>query len=129
MNQLPSLTEQHLRTRDAEAVAEQVIFEREIKPRITPELIEEHRMRPIGHHSDALERVLLYLRSHHLTMQGKYILVCTVPHEEWRIAELTGRRNEPPQLLPDSFSDRDSAEHGVFLKRLADAGLWKGDAA
>jgi hypothetical protein len=29
----------------------------------------------------------------------------------------------PPELLPDSFPDRYEAEHGLFLKRLADAGL------
>jgi hypothetical protein len=67
--------------------------------------------------------VLIYLRKHHLEMEGKYILVCTKPHEEWRIATLTGQPSVPPELLPDSFPDRYEAEHGLFLKRLADAGL------
>ncbi len=127
MTRLPSLVQQHERTAAAEAVAEEIVFERQIKPRVTREIIDEHRERPIGHHTDDLERVLLYLRAHHLTMQNKYILVCTVPHEEWRIAELTGRRNEPPVLLDEAFNDRDSAEHGVFLRRLRDSGLWEGD--
>lgn len=127
MARLPSLAHQHERTAAAESIAETIILERQIRPRVTPEIVQEHRDRPIGHHSDDLERVLLHLRTHHLTMKGKYILVCTVPHQEWRIAELTGRRNEPPVLLEETFGDRDSAEHGVFLKRLRDAGLWKED--
>lgn len=127
MTQLPTLAHQQERTAEAESLAEKVIFEREIKPRVTADIIREHRERPIGHHSDDLERVLLHLRSHHRTMQGKYILVCTVPHEEWRIAELSGRRNEPPVLLDEIFNDRNAAEHGVFLRRLRDAGLWEGE--
>lgn len=124
MARLPDLVQQRERTAAAEAVVETVIFERQIKPRVTAAIVQEHAARPIGHHSDDLERVLLYLRSHHLTMKDKYILVCTKPHEEWRIAMLTGRRNEPPVLTEEAFGDRDAAEHGVFLRRLRDAGLW-----
>jgi hypothetical protein len=104
---------------------ERHILEVEIKPRVTPAIIEEHRNRPIGKHSDDLERVLIYLRKHHLEMEGKYILVCTKPHEEYRIGRLTGRPG-PPGLLPETYADRDEAEHAVFLKRLADAGLLPG---
>lgn len=127
MTRLPTLAQQGERTAVAESLAESIILERQIRPLVTPEIIREHRERPIGHHSDELERVLLHLRAHHLTMKNKYILVCTVPHEEWRIAELTGRRNEPPVLLDEAFNDRDAAEHGVFLRRLRDSGLWEGE--
>jgi hypothetical protein len=121
--ELPSLEEQVLREHDAYLQVEHHIFETDVKPRVTEEIIEEHRKRPIGKHSDELERVLIYLRKHHLEMEGKYILVCTKPHEEWRIATLSGKPGVPPELLADSFSDRYEAEHGLFLKRLADAGL------
>jgi hypothetical protein len=66
--------------------------------------------------------VLIYLRKHHLEMQGKYILVCTKPNVEYRIGRLTGDPG-PPELLPEIYPDRDQAEHAVFLKRVADAGL------
>src|SRR3954447_1824580 len=94
----------------------------EIKPRVTREIIEEHRSRPIGKHSDELERVLIYLRMHHLEMAGKYILVCTKPHEEYRIGRFLGNPG-PPELLPETYPDRNEVEHALFVRRLADAGL------
>lgn len=94
-----------------------------IKPLISDEIIEEHKRNPIGIHSDALERVLIYLRRHGLRTAGKYILVCTKPHQEWRIARLSGVRGEPPTIDESArFASRETAEHGVFLKRLADLG-------
>jgi hypothetical protein len=123
--ELSSLGEQVQREHAVFLQVERHILEVEIKPRVTPEIIEEHRRRPIGKHSDELERVLIYLRRHHLEMEGKYILVCTKPHEEYRIGTLTGKPG-PPELLPETYADRDEAEHALFLKRLADAGLLPG---
>jgi hypothetical protein len=121
--QLPSMEEQIAREHAAYLQVELHILETDVKPRVTQAIIDEHRERPIGKHSDELERVLIYLRKHHFEMEGKYILVCTKPHEEWRIATLAGKPGVAPELLPDSFPDRYEAEHGLFLTRLADAGL------
>lgn len=121
--QLPSEAEQVARQHAAYLQVERHILETEVRPRAAQAIVDEHRDRPIGKHSDELERVLIYLRKHHLEMPGKYILVCTRPHEEWRVATLSGTPGVPPELLPDSFSDRDEAEHGLFLKRLGDSGL------
>src|SRR5208337_3500304 len=97
------------------------IFADTIKPLVTKQIIEEHKRKPIGIHSDALERVLIYLRRHHLKTAGKYIIVCSKPHQEWRIATLSGVRGAPPKIDEQSrFASREEAEHGVFLKRLAD---------
>ncbi|WP_295651171.1 hypothetical protein [uncultured Dietzia sp.] len=123
MPTLPSLSDQRRRENEVHAVAERIIFDKHIRPRVTSAIIAEHRERPIGHHSDELERVLIHLRKHHGTMSGKYILVCTIPHEEWRVARITGIPKELPQLLDQPYSDRDEAEHGIFLMRLRDAGL------
>jgi hypothetical protein len=120
---LPTLAEQREREHRVFRDVEQALFKEHVAPRITEAIINEHRANPIGKHSDDLERVLIYLRKHHLEMAGKYILVCTKPHEEWRIATITGVPNEPPQLLDDTFNDRFQAEHGLFLKRLADNNL------
>lgn len=120
---LPSLAQQLERESLAFRQSEDYIFEHEVVPRITEEIIEEHRRLPIGKHSDDLERVLIYLRKNHLSMAGKYILVCTVPHREWRIAEITGEPDLPPRLLQETYTDRHEAEHGLFLKRLRDNGL------
>ncbi|SFO87275.1 hypothetical protein K8Z49_16030 [Actinomadura madurae] len=123
MSSLPSLEEQNARAYAAFRQVEDRILATEIRPRITTAVIEEHRRRPVGKHSDDLERVLVYLRKNHLVMASKYILVCTRPHEEWRIAAITGEPDRPPRLLDDTFSDRFEAEHGLFLKRLRDNGL------
>lgn len=120
---LPSLEDQLIRQRVAYLQAEDHVFRTQIRPRITPEIVEEHRRNPIGKHSDDLERVLIYLRKHHQAMRHKYILVCTKPHEEWRIARINTEPDTPPTLLDDTFTDRFEAEHGVFRKRLADNGL------
>src|SRR3954451_23399670 len=71
--ELASLDEQVQREHAVYLQVEGHILESEIKPRVTREIIEEHRSRPIGKHSDELERVLIYLRMHHLEMAGKYI--------------------------------------------------------
>lgn len=126
MTILPTLQQQLARVAGAYRRTEDHILEHEIKPRITKDIIKEHRLNPIGKHSDQLERVLIYLRKNHLEMAGKYILVCTVPHVEWRIAEIIGEPNKPPKLLDDTFSDRLEAEHGLFVKRLRDNGLLNG---
>lgn len=91
-----------------------------IKPLVTKEIIEEHKRNPIGFHSDALERVLIYLRRNRLQTAGKYIIVCTKPHQEWCIATLSGVRGTPPKIdTQQRFASREEAEHGVFLRRLA----------
>jgi branched-chain amino acid transport system permease protein len=96
-----------------------------IKSLITPEIIEEHKRKPIGQHSDALERVLIYLRTNHYQMQGKLIIVCTKPDEEWCLGELSGVRGQPPKIYrQECFSSREEAEHAVFLRRLRNLGLW-----
>lgn len=123
---LPSLAEQQQREHEAFTLAEKILFERHIKPRVSSEIIAEHKENPVGHHSDDLERVLIYLRKHHGQMAGKYILVCTVPHEEWRVAQITGVRKQPPVLLDQKYPNRFQAEHGIFLLRLQDAGLIEG---
>lgn len=125
MIRLPSLADQQRREHEVYSVAEQVIFDKNVRPLVNPEIIDEHQRRPIGHHSDALERVLLYLRRHHNEMTGKYILVCTVPHQEWRVAQITGKAGELPQLTDQKYTDRYEAEHGIFLLRLKDAGLYE----
>jgi hypothetical protein len=121
---LPSFEEQNAREYSVYGQIDRHIFETVIKPRVGPEIIAEHRRRPIGKHSDDLERVLTYLRRHRWEMTGKYLLVCTKPHEEWRIGVIRG--DVPPQLLDETFHDRYGAEHAVFLKRLRDAGLLPG---
>lgn len=88
-----------------------------IKALITDELIAEHAAKPLGQHSDALERVLAYFRRQ--PQPGKYIIVATKPWEEYRIGVLSGVRGRPAELLDgETFPTEEDAMHGVFLRRV-----------
>jgi hypothetical protein len=90
-----------------------------IKALITDELIDEHRRKPLGQHSDALARVEQYFRRQ--PGAGKYIVVATKPWGEYRIGVLTGERGRVPEILDDAtFGTEEEAMHGIFLRRVAD---------
>jgi hypothetical protein len=90
-----------------------------IRALVTPELITEHAAKPLGQHSDSLERVLNYFRRQ--PQAGKYIIVATKPWEEYRIGVLSGVRGEPATILDGpSFASEDEALHGIFLRRIDD---------
>jgi branched-chain amino acid transport system permease protein len=92
-----------------------------IRALVNAALIEEHARKPLGQHSDALERVLAYFRRQ--PHAGKYIIVATEPWQEYRIAVLSGRRGELPAILDDdTYATEEAAMHGVFLRRLRDLG-------
>jgi hypothetical protein len=79
-------------------------------------LAREFHDNPIGHHSANLQRVLNVLRGGPL--QGKYVLVCTKPHEQWQLAILSGERGKPVYLVPDTyFDDLRQAEWDIFKRR------------
>jgi branched-chain amino acid transport system permease protein len=91
----------------------------DIRALITDELIEEHQRKPLGQHSDGLERVLNYFRR--APQSHKYIGVCTRPWAEWRIGVLSGVRGVPPTILDDErFTSEDALQHGIFLRRVRD---------
>lgn len=86
---------------------------------VTGELIEEHRSRPLGQHSDDLERVLQYFRRQ--PQDGKYIGVMTKPWAEYRIGVLSAVRGEAARILDDeTFSTEEEVLHGIFLRRVRD---------
>lgn len=87
-----------------------------IRALVDDQLVEEHRRRPLGQHSDALERVLAYFRRQPIT--GKEVIVATRPWEEYRIAVLGGEPGHSAQLLDDTFATEEEAMHGIFLRRL-----------
>ena len=75
----------------------------------------EFRARPYGEHSPQLQAVLSLMRSR--PPDGRYVLICTKPHEEWVLAQISG---EPPQaeVIPDcTFSSLEEAEWAVFKMR------------
>ena len=79
-------------------------------------LVKEFRDNPVGHHSTNLQRVLNVLRGEPL--KGKYVLVCTKPHEEWQLAILSGERGKPVRLVTGKYyRSLEEAEWDVFKLR------------
>jgi branched-chain amino acid transport system permease protein len=90
-----------------------------LRATIDDDLLAEHQARPLGQHSDRLERVLNYFRRG--PQARKYVIVCTRAWEEWRIGVLSGQRGVPPTVLDDErFNSEAAALHGVFLRRVRD---------
>lgn len=91
-----------------------------LKPMITPDLIEEHKRDPLGHHSDALARVLNYFRRGE--MADKYIIHRMNPGEEkFRVMAVSGIRGMPPRVVDDrEYTEINEAYHAVFLLRVND---------
>jgi len=94
-------------------------------------LIEEHRACPVGkaaqphkgqpmvEHSKELQIVLDKLRRQPMHIK-KYVTVCKKDFEDYRIGIVTGVRGEPVEILEESFSSEEAAEHAIFLKRVVD---------
>lgn len=91
-----------------------------LKTLITPELIEEHRRDPLGHHSDDLARVLNFFRRGE--MADKYVIHRMQPAEErFRVMAVSGVRGMPPRVVDDrEYTDIKEAYHAVFLLRVND---------
>ena len=84
---------------------------------ITKKVIAEHKRTPLGDHSDALARVLNYLRRGPSTTA--LVIVCTKPFQQWRIARLSGERGKAPTFIDDQvYKSEAKAMHALFLKRI-----------
>jgi len=79
-------------------------------------LVEEFNAKPIGHHSPALQRVLNVFRGE--PMQDKYLLICTKPHREWTLGQLSGERGKPVKIFKKQvFTNVEDAEREIFRRR------------
>jgi branched-chain amino acid transport system permease protein len=91
----------------------------DLKKMVTPELIEEHRVKPLGQHSDSLERVLNYFRR--AGGENKYVLYEISPGIGYKVVATTGVRGLLPRDVDDVvYTDKNEALHAVFLKRVQD---------
>ena len=90
-----------------------------LKTLVTDDVIEEHRAKPLGQHSEQLERLLVYFRRG--VQNDKYAIVATVPFKEYRVIALSGFRGVAPRVVDDKvYASEDEAYHGVFLRRVQD---------
>jgi branched-chain amino acid transport system permease protein len=90
-----------------------------LKKLITPEIIEEHRQKPLGQHSEALERVLTYFRRQ--PQNDKYAITVIEAFKAYRIVALSGTRGVAPRLVEDKiYASPNEAYHGLFMRRVQD---------
>jgi hypothetical protein len=86
---------------------------------IDPERIDlarEFRAQPLGRHSGELQRVLNRMRGG--SNAGRYILVCTERHKEWRLGRMGARPGDPIEPVPGHiFHSTLEAEWVVFKLR------------
>ena len=76
-------------------------------------LTEEFRHQPIGRHSPELRLLLNRLRTGQ--KDDPYILVCTRPHAEWKLARKSASRGSAVRLVPGFvFTSPEEAEWEVF---------------
>lgn len=99
------------------------LFERRAGERtlslLSDEVIAEHEANPAGPHSDALQRVLRYMRR--APLPGKLVIVAVRPWEQYRLAALTGVHGEAPEVLDNGpYATEGEAMHAAFLRRVAD---------
>lgn len=83
---------------------------------VTEDVIEEHRRRPLGQHSDGLMRLLNLFRR-----APAYALYSRTPCLEFQLIRLPVLAGADPQPLDDVvYTDQNEALHAVFLRNLDD---------
>jgi hypothetical protein len=77
--------------------------------------IREFRANPVGQHSPFLQRIINVMRSEPVV--GKYVLLCTKPHQEWVLAQMNGRK-KPLTIHGNAvFHDVVEGEYEIFRRR------------
>mgnify|MGYP006268755635 CR=1 FL=1 len=99
------------------------VFERRLRDIlrgwISPEIIAEHERKPLGQHTDHLERMLNYFRK--APIPDKYAVYCEEPFARYRVVALSGLPGVPPRIVDDkTYESLDAAYHAVFLRRVND---------
>ena len=90
-----------------------------LKKLVTDEVIEEHKNKPLGQHSEALERLLLYFRR--ARQEDKYAIKRNEQSTAFKIIAFSGVRGMSPRLVEDiEYTTLDEAYHGVFMRRVYD---------
>lgn len=86
---------------------------------VNDEVIEEHRRKPLGQHSEPLERLLHHFRDH--PVAGRLAVLKERETGSFRIVALSGVRGLAPRPVGDErYATLDEAYHGIFMKRVAE---------
>ena len=92
---------------------------------VTEDLIEEYRRKPLGQHSNNLERVLNLFRR-----TPSYALYSRTPCREYQVIRIPITAGAPPTPIDDVvYTDQNAALHAVFVHHLTDLMRGHGDRA
>ncbi len=90
-----------------------------LKNLVCDEVINEHKSKPLGQHSEALERILLYFRR--VPQNDKYAIKRDGISNTFKIVAFSGVRGMSPRLVEDKeYKTIEDAYHGVFVRRVYD---------
>lgn len=90
-----------------------------LKNLVCDEIIDEHKNKPLGQHSEALERLLLYFRR--VPQNDKYAIKRDENSNTFKIVAFSGVRGMSPRLVEDKeYKTIEDAYHGVFVRRVYD---------
>ena len=90
-----------------------------LKTLVTDEVIKEFKNKPLGQHSEALERLLTYFRRQ--PMVDKYAIKCVEPFKVYQVVALSGIPGVAPRQVEDKvYTSREDAYVGVFTRRIQD---------
>jgi len=90
-----------------------------LKNLVCDEIIDEHKNKPLGQHSEALERLLLYFRR--VPQNDKYAIKRDENSNTFKIVAFSGVRGMSPRLVEDKeYNTIEDAYHGVFVRRVYD---------
>jgi branched-chain amino acid transport system permease protein len=84
---------------------------------VCDDVIEEHRIKPLGQHSEPLERLLLHFRR--MPMTDKYAIKRDDAASAFRLFAISGQRGVAPLLVDDEeYATVEDAYHGIFLRQI-----------
>jgi len=79
------------------------------------DLCEEFKRKPFGRHSADLHKLLDLMRWGFA--RGRTVILCTVPHKEWRLAKFGPRRGTPMLIENRAFNTYKDAVWACFRAR------------
>jgi branched-chain amino acid transport system permease protein len=86
---------------------------------VCDEVLEEHRKKPLGQHSEPLERLLQHFRG--LPMTDKYAIKRDDATSTFKLIAISGQRGVAPRLVDDEeYATVDDAYHGIFLRQISE---------
>lgn len=104
--------------RDLVARAQYDALQRQfLRTLVSPEVIEEHRQRPCGQHSEPLARLLHYFQER--PVAGQYAVLRERASGQYRLVRLSGVRGVAPTPLGEErYATPEAAYHAIFLRRI-----------